>query len=96
MLDIPLPEINHSDFEKVWTRFELVVVAQEWNGNRQFKIILTLLNKKLLDCCMGLSAEEKSEVIAQNTEEVPGGKVRFDKGPFCCRKTIHNTMLRFG
>ena len=58
-LDTQLPEINTSDFEKAWIRFELVASAQEWDENRQLKITPTLLSEGLLDCYMELSKEEK-------------------------------------
>ena len=62
-LDIPLPEIKPSNFEKAWTRFELVASAQEWNENRQLKIVPTLFSERLLDCYMELSEEEKSSLL---------------------------------
>ena len=29
-LDMPLPEIDSNNFERAWTRFQLVAAAQEW------------------------------------------------------------------
>ena len=48
-LDMPLPEINSNHFERAWTRFQLVAAVQEWDENKQLKILPTLLSKKLLD-----------------------------------------------
>ena len=30
-LDIPLPELTTDDFQRAWTRFELVAKAKEWD-----------------------------------------------------------------
>ena len=31
-LDLPLPEITVADFQRSWTRFELVASAKEWDA----------------------------------------------------------------
>jgi len=34
-LDLPLPEITIEDFHRLWTRFELVASAKEWDAAKQ-------------------------------------------------------------
>ena len=63
-LDMPLPEINSINFEIVWTRFQLVTALQEWDENKQLKIVATLLSEKLLDSYLELSEEERSSLQA--------------------------------
>lgn len=63
-LDMPLPEINSNNFERAWTRFQLVAAAQEWDEDKQLKILPTLLSEKLLDCYLELSEEERSSLRA--------------------------------
>ena len=41
-LEIPLPEITKKDFKHVWTRFELVARAKEWDEGKQLTVIQTL------------------------------------------------------
>ena len=61
---MPLPEINSKNFERAWTRFQLVAAAQEWDENKQLKIVPTLLSEKLLDSYLELSEEERSSLQA--------------------------------
>ena len=60
MLDMPLPEINSNNFKRAWTQFQMVTVAQEWDENKQLKIVPPLLSEKLLDSYVELLEEEKS------------------------------------
>jgi len=48
-LELPLPELTVSDFERSWTRFELVATAKEWNDAKKKLILPTLLRGKLVD-----------------------------------------------
>ena len=58
LLDLPLPEITVDNFQRAWTRFELVATAKEWDDNK--KVILpTLLWGKLVDIYMTLSEEAR-------------------------------------
>jgi len=42
-MDLPLPEITKEDFLHVWTRFELVATAKEWNTAKRATVLPTLL-----------------------------------------------------
>ena len=53
-LDLPLPEITMSDFERSWTRFELVASAKEWNDTKKKLILPTLLRGKLVLVKIGI------------------------------------------
>jgi len=54
-LDLPLPEITVANFQRSWTRFELVAATKEWNEAKQKLIISTLLHGKLVDSYVTLS-----------------------------------------
>ena len=60
-LDLPLPELTSSgrreDFERAWTRFELVAAAKEWDEEKQVTIIPTLLRGNLVDAYVELEDE---------------------------------------
>ena len=64
VLDMPLPDINSNNFERAWTRFQLVAAVQEWDENQHLKIVPTLLSEKLLDSYLELSEEERSSLQA--------------------------------
>ena len=83
-LDIPLPEINPSNFEKAWARFKLAASAQEWDENRQLKIAPTLLSEKLLACYVELLEEEKSSLQALKKALLE--KCDLVKNPLIARK----------
>ena len=48
-MELQLPELTAENFQRGWTRFELVVVAKEWNEAKQLAIVSTLLRGKLID-----------------------------------------------
>ena len=47
-LDLPLPEITANDFQRSWTRFELVESTKEWDEAKQKLILPTFLRGKLV------------------------------------------------
>jgi len=53
-LELPLPELTVSDFERSWTRFELVATAKEWDDAKKKLILPTLLRGKLVDVYVAL------------------------------------------
>ena len=59
-----LPEINSNNFERAWTRFQLVMVPQKWAEKKKLSIVPTLLSEKLLDSYVELSKEERSSLQA--------------------------------
>ena len=65
-LDLPLPELTSSgrreDFERAWTRFELVAAAKEWDEEKQVTIIPTLLRGNLVDAYVELEDEVKGDL----------------------------------
>ena len=61
-LDLPLPEITVSDFERSWTRFELVASAKEWNDTKKKLILPTLLRGKLVDVYIALDEETRGDL----------------------------------
>ena len=61
---MPLLEINSNNFERVWTRFQLVAAVQEWDEKKQLKIVPIFLSDKLLDSYLELSEEERSSLPA--------------------------------
>ena len=63
-LEITLPEILVDDFERCWTRFELVAKAKEWNEDKQLSVIPALLRGKLLDAYMDIPEERKRTLAA--------------------------------
>ena len=54
-LDFPLPEITANDFQRSWTRFELVASAKEWDEAKQKLILPILLRGKLVDVYVQLN-----------------------------------------
>ena len=58
-LDLPLPEITVDNFQRSWTRFELVATAKEWNDDKKKVILPTLLRGKLVDIYMTLNEETR-------------------------------------
>ena len=52
---MPLPEITANDFQRSWTRFELVASAKEWDESKQKLILPTLLRGKLVDVYVQLN-----------------------------------------
>ena len=61
-LDLPLPEITVDDFQRAWTRFELVAAAKEWNDDKQKVILPTLLRGKLVDIYMTLNGDTRGDL----------------------------------
>jgi len=61
-LDLPLLEIAKEDFLCVWTRFELVAAAKEWNAVKKVTVLLTLLHGKLVDIYIELSDETRADL----------------------------------
>ncbi len=62
-LDIPLPEITAEEFERSWTRFELVAAAKAWSADKQLAVVPTLLPRgKLLDYYVELEAAETGDL----------------------------------
>ena len=53
-LDLLLPEITVTDFQRSWTRFELVASAKEWNKAKQKLVLPMLLRDKLVDSYVSL------------------------------------------
>jgi len=62
-LDLPLPEITVSDFERSWTRFELVASAKEWSEAKKKVILPTLLCGKLVDVYVALDEETRASLL---------------------------------
>ena len=58
-LDLPLPEITVDNFQRAWTRFELVATAKECNDDKKKVILPTLLRGKLVDIYMTLNEETR-------------------------------------
>lgn len=48
-IELQLPELTTDDFQRAWTRFELVATAKEWNEAKRLTIVPTLLRGKLID-----------------------------------------------
>ena len=61
-LDLPLPEITVEDFQRAWTRFELVANAKDWNENKRKVILPTLLHGKLVDIYMTIDDETRGDL----------------------------------
>ena len=62
-LDLPLPEITVDNFQRAWTRFELVATAKEWDDDKKKVILPTLLRGKLVDIYMTLSEETRGALL---------------------------------
>jgi len=61
-LDLPLPEITVEDFNRAWTRFELVAKAKEWSADRQKLVLPTLLRGKLVEFYVEANEETRGEL----------------------------------
>ena len=83
-LDMPLPEINSNNFERAWTQFQLVAAVQEWDEDKQLKILPTLFSEKLLDSYLELSEEERSSL--QALEKALVEKCSLTKDPLVAGK----------
>ena len=66
-LDLPLPEIPVSKFERSWTRFKLVASAKEWNDAKQKLILPTLLHGKLVNVYVALDDETRGSLPSTKT-----------------------------
>ena len=42
-VELQLPELTTDDFQRAWTRFELIAAAKEWNAAKQLTIVPILL-----------------------------------------------------
>ena len=67
-MDLPLPEITVEDFERVWTQFELVANAKDWNANKRKVNFPTLLRGKLVDIYMTIDDETRDLQDLKNTD----------------------------
>ena len=63
-LDLPLPEITVADFQRSWTRFELVASAKEWDAAKQKLILPTLLRGKLVDSYVALNESARETLVS--------------------------------
>ena len=63
-LDLPLPEITVADFQRSWTRFELVASAKEWDAAKQKLILPTLLRGKLVDSYVALNESAHETLVS--------------------------------
>ena len=61
-MELPLPELIMEDFQRGWTLFEFVAAAKEWNANKQFAVIPTLLRGRLIDNYVELDNETKGDL----------------------------------
>lgn len=61
---VPLPEIKAipEEFDRAWTRFELVAKAKGWDDDRQVAVLPTLLRGRLIDYYTDLSDDKKSNL----------------------------------
>ena len=48
-VELQLLELTTDDFQRAWTRFELIATAKEWNAAKQLTIVPTLLRGKFID-----------------------------------------------
>ena len=56
------PEITVDNFQRAWTRFELVVSAKEWNDRKKKVIVPTLLWGKLVDTYMTIDEDTRGDL----------------------------------
>ena len=61
-MDLPLPEITANEFQRSWTRFELVASAKEWDEAKQKLILPTLLRGKLVDVYVQLNETARANL----------------------------------
>ena len=61
-MELQLPELTVEDFQRAWTRFELVSAAKEWNAEKQLTILPTLLRGKLIDFYTEFDGDTKSSL----------------------------------
>ena len=62
-LDILLLEITVEEFQRSWTRFELVSGAKDWTVVQKKRILRTLLRSKLVHIYMGLNDETLGDLM---------------------------------
>ena len=60
---LTLLEIAVDEFERSWTRVELISAANEWEKEKTLAIIPALLRGKLLDLYATLTTEEKGDLV---------------------------------
>ena len=61
---LTLPEICADiieNYERAWTRFEQIAVANKWENGRDAAILPTLLRGKLIDLYSTLTTAEKAD-----------------------------------
>ena len=62
-MDLPLPEITKEDFLRVWTQFELVTTAKDWNAAKRAMVLPTFLRGKLVNISIELSDETRDDLV---------------------------------
>ena len=62
-MDLPLPEITKEDFLRVWTQFELVTTAKDWNAAKRAMVLPTFLRGKLVNISIELSEETRDDLV---------------------------------
>ena len=78
-MELQLPELTVDNFQRVWTRFELVMVAKEWNKAKQLIIVSSLLRGKLVDFYMEFDDATKRDL--SRLKSALQEKVGFKKDP---------------
>ena len=66
-LHLPLPEISVENFSRVWTQFELVAAAKQWEDAKQVTILPTLLRGKLIDYYVELDTGQRGSLKSLQT-----------------------------
>jgi len=77
-LDLPLPEITVSDFERSWTRLKLVASTKEW-GEAKKKVILPMQpREKLVDVYVALNEETRASLPNTKKALIKSAGIRCD------------------
>ena len=93
-MDLPLPEITKEDFLRVWTRFELVAAAKEWNAAKQATVLPTLLRGKLVDIFIELDDDTRADLTA--LKKALMSKAGLIKNPLVAAKEFITRMQQEG
>ena len=63
-LGLQLPELTVDNFQRAWTRFELVAVAKDWDEAKRRTVVPTLLRGKLIDFYTELEEGTRNDLAA--------------------------------
>eukprot|EP00731_Ephydatia_muelleri_P012792 Em0007g102a len=94
---LTLPEISAEsieDYERSWTRYELIAAANKWENGKVLAVLPALLRGKLLDFYAALEDSEKIDLIT--LKQALAERAGLTKSPFIAAKLFGERRRRKG